>query len=106
MASTNQLVCGSSYGRRIVQILGLLGLGALIMAMASVQSKPLVIGLLLAAALAAALWKPDLATTAVVFALWANVATIAVRFHNVPAIAGCKLSGTGPSALLLRCHPA
>ena len=87
MASTNQLVCGSSYGRRIVQILGLLGLGALIMAMASVQSKPLVIGLLLAAALAAALWKPDLATTAVVFALWANVATVAVRFHNVPAIA-------------------
>jgi hypothetical protein len=87
MASTNQLVCGSSYGRRIVQILGLLGLGALIMAMASVQSKPLVIGLLLAAALVSALWKPELATTGVVFALWANVATVAVRFHNVPAIA-------------------
>jgi len=86
-STTNQLLRGSSYGRRIVQILGLLGLGALIMAIASVQSKPLVIGLLLAAALAAALWKPDLATTAVVFALWANVATVAVRFHNVPAIA-------------------
>jgi putative inorganic carbon (HCO3(-)) transporter len=71
----------------IVQILALLGFGAAIMALATVQPKPLVTGSLLAAALAVALWKPELATLGVVFALWGNVAAAAVRFHHVPAAA-------------------
>jgi hypothetical protein len=95
MASVNQLAFGNSRGRMLVRLLGLLGLGVASMAIASVQSKPLVTGLLLAAALVVALWKPDLATMSVVFALWANLATVAVRFHNVPAIAA------GASFLLL-----
>ena len=87
MASTNQLVYGSSRGRLIVQILALFGLGAVIMALATVQPKPLVTGLLLAAALVVAFWMPELATVGVVFALWGNVAAAAVRFHHVPAVA-------------------
>ena len=71
----------------IVQILALFGLGAAIMALATVQPKLLVTGLLLAAALVVAIWKPELATVGVVFALWGNVAAAAVRFHHVPAVA-------------------
>jgi putative inorganic carbon (hco3(-)) transporter len=71
----------------IVQILALFGLGAAIMALATVQPRLLVTGLLLAAALVVALWKPELATVGVVFALWGNVAAAVVRFHHVPTAA-------------------
>jgi hypothetical protein len=77
----------------IVRILSVLGLGAgIFIAIASVQPKPLVTGIFLIAMLALALWKPDLATISVVFALWGNVATIAVRFHHVPAILPARVS--------------
>ena len=87
MASVNQLPCETSRGRLFAQLAGLLGLGAVIMAIASMDSKTLVAGLLLTAALIVCLWKPDLATVGVVFALWANVAMVATRFYNVPLIA-------------------
>ena len=86
MASVNQLPCETSRGRLFAQLAGLLGLGAVITAIASMDSKTIVAGLLLTAALIVCLWKPDLATVGVVFALWVNVAIVATRFYNVPLI--------------------
>jgi hypothetical protein len=57
------------------------------MAIASLDTKMQVAGLLLTAALVVCLCKPDLATVGVVFALWANVAAVAIRFYNVPSVA-------------------
>ena len=89
MATTNQLVGESSHsGRRMLSYAaGILAFSALVfVAVWAVESKLLIGGLVSLAVLVLALWRPDLATQGAIFALWGNVATVAVRFHHVPAV--------------------
>jgi hypothetical protein len=87
MVTTDQLTGESTRRRTLVHTLSVIGLGTGVFIVAAATNyTPLIAAFVLMGILALALWKPDLATLGVVFALWANVAAIAVRFYNVPAI--------------------
>jgi putative inorganic carbon (hco3(-)) transporter len=88
MAITDHFVDGIGRRRMLIHALSVVGLGTgIFVATAFVSSNLLIAGFALAAVLAMAMWKPDFATLGAVFALWANLAAAAVRFHHIPAIA-------------------
>lgn len=88
MATTEQLSCQGSLRRSVVCLLGVIVAGAgIFLVIKLVGTALLLMGFVLASALALALWKPDLTTLAVVFAIWANAAATLAHSYHLPSAA-------------------